>query len=212
MRRDRLGRNVSESAHPIEPSDAVNRPQGEAAFVAREVWLNSIIDQHGMAVGRVLSALEHDRMNREELWADVFRVAYERAPEILGLTAAETRAWLSRAARYLAANSARRAQTQRKVSERVRFEHGRTTASAEDEWVAQDDAHDRSGRFHDAFASICVEHRRVLLLAAGGRNGLQIAEQLGISHQAARSRFMRARRSLVEACGMTEGSVEVGET
>jgi len=74
----------------------------------RERLLRSLIGVHGRTVRAAVARNERDRRDADELWADVFHLAYTRIDELAGLSEDQQRSWLVRTARYLAANSGRR--------------------------------------------------------------------------------------------------------
>ena len=85
----------------------------------REQDLRALIDAHGQTVRVVLSRVERDREDVNELWADVFQVAFLRLDDLSQLSEGQQRGWLIRTAGYLAANHARRRTSWRRMLERV---------------------------------------------------------------------------------------------
>lgn len=172
---------------------------GTASSSAR---LQELVTEHGRTVMAVLVGLERDPAVREELWSDVFTLAYRRIDDLDPLTAQQRRRWLLRAARNLSANTMRRTISRRRAFERLSREPVHVALSAEDAYFATINlrAHDdRIADVHEAWRSLSAAHREVLALDALGHKGPVIAERLGVSHQAARSRLMRARQALLDA-------------
>lgn len=176
---------------------------------APSVRLRELVTEHGGAVQSLLLGLERDSAAREELWSDVFTLAYRRIDELGQLTVRQRHRWLLRATRHLTANHARRSTTRRRAIERLAREPLHVGLSAEDAYFVAVDlrAHeDRVAEVHAAWRTLSPAHQEVLALDALGSNGPAIAKQLGVSHQAARSRLMRARQALLDA--YTEGACE----
>jgi len=164
--------------------------------------LRLIVAAHGRSVETYLSYVERDAAVREELWADVFGLAYQHIGELAGLSTGQLRSWLLRTARYLTANAARRAQTRRRVAERLANEPLEFVASAEDVFIdtdVSDEQRVRSERIRCALEQLSDGYQRILTMDALGQSGPLIAKQLGISHQATRSRLMRARNAFITA-------------
>jgi DNA-directed RNA polymerase specialized sigma24 family protein len=158
--------------------------------------LRSIVRCHGRAVERYLRALEMDTEAREELWSDVFTVAFRRLDHLSGLEEPQVRRWLIATARNVTANGARRALARRRLVERLSREPAGRIPSAEDQYVSSVPEADR---LRVAWSSLRFEHQQVLTLQINGSDGKVIAAQLGITHQAARSRLMRARAAFLDA-------------
>lgn len=161
-----------------------------------ERLLRSVVRAHGHAVVSCLERLERDEMIREEVFADVVFLAYQRIDELCVLSEGELRSWLLRTARYLGRNASRRAATRRRLVELLNRERLPFAASAEDDFAdhERDAAYRaRSVAIRRALDATCREHRQLLVLDALGWSGPRISAELGISHQAARSRLMRAR-------------------
>lgn len=180
----------------------------DAGTEASNAQLQALVTEHGRAVESLLAGLERDPGVREELWSDVFTLAFRRIDELELLTAAQRHRWLLRAARNLCANTMRRSITRRRAFERLVREPVHVALSAEDAYFAIVDlrAHsDRVAVVHDAWRALSAAHREVLALDALGHKGPAIAEQLGVSHQAARSRLMHARQALLDAYADTGG-------
>jgi RNA polymerase sigma factor (sigma-70 family) len=162
----------------------------------REGLLRSLMDLHGGAVQVVVARFEHDRAEAEEVWSDVFELAYERLHEVADLTESQQRSWLLRTARFLLANRGRRNATRRRAFDRLRQEPLPMAPSAEEEFVSfvdGDEQQQASNVVREALLGLRFEYRQVLILHALGNNGPSIARQLGISHDAVRKRLMLAR-------------------
>lgn len=162
----------------------------------REQDLRALVDAHGQTVRVVLSRVERDREDVDELWADVFLVAFHRLDDLSQLSDGQQRGWLIRTAGYLAANNARRRASWRRMLEHVQREAVEPSASPEDaaldaERRAEEDA--TSTAIRAALLRLRVVDRQVLVLDALGHDGPSIGRELGISPGAARKRLMVAR-------------------
>lgn len=157
-------------------------------------------------------SLERDSSTREELWADVLRSAFDHLEELEPLSPGQVRSWLLQTARYLTANSTRRAIAWRRLLDRLSQEPPEPTSSAEDEFLGHDDPDKREvGRLAGvAWRGLSESYREILTLDALGQKGPQIAELLGVTHQAARLRLMRARAAFAKAYEDLGGSPEPG--
>jgi len=180
--------------------------------IDNEQLLKAWVSAHGRAMESCIGRYERDLMAREEILSDVVRLAFERVDELRSLSEWQLRSWLLRTSRFMAANASRRAATRRRLYERLARQPLVLVAPGADDFV--DDATDaerqeRSEQIRVALAAVREDYRRVLILDALGQSGPKIAEQMGISPQAARSRLMRARAAFFEA--YTGGSFEAGD-
>ncbi|HTN99852.1 MAG TPA: sigma factor-like helix-turn-helix DNA-binding protein [Microthrixaceae bacterium] len=160
------------------------------------------MDLHGTAVQSVLRGLELDSAVREELWADVFEIACRRIDDLQEFSPEQQRRWLLRTARNLTANVARRAMARRRMVERLSREPLESGVSAEDAYFEVLSSLPDQGQVdlvRQAWEHLSADHREVLGMDALGHKGPAIAEQLGVSPEAARSRLMRARQAFGDA-------------
>lgn len=164
-------------------------------------WLRALIDEHGRVVEALLVDLERDRATREDLWAEVFATSYARLDHLGDRSPEKVRAWLFRSARYLTANTARRAITRTRGTVRLAGAAPRPTPSAEERYFEGPGAITPAEKVAVSVAwdAMSDSHQEVLALDAMGFDGPDIAERLGITAVAARSRLMRARRSFLQA-------------
>jgi RNA polymerase sigma factor (sigma-70 family) len=161
-----------------------------------ERLLRSLMDSHGGAVRVIVARYEHDRAEAEEVWSDVFQLAYERIMDVARLPEGHQRSWLLRTARYLIANRGRRNATRRRTLDQLRRQPLPMAPSAEDDFVSfveDEEARRTSDVVRTALLGMRFEHRQILILHALGNNGPSIARQLGITKEAARKRLMTAR-------------------
>lgn len=164
-----------------------------------DVQLRHLMEVHGRVVRAALGRSVRDRATVDDLWAEVFTVAFRRLSDLVGLPEGQQRAWLIRTAGHLAANQRRRGGTRRRTLERLLREPIVAVSGPEDELFeasARVESDVTSRVLREVLASLREQDREVLVLDALGHNGPSIARQLGISHGAARKRLMQARRAL----------------
>lgn len=168
-----------------------------------------LVGLHSHAVELLLMGLERDPATREDLWSETFTIAYVRFDQIDGLSDDGVRGWLLRTARFVTANSARRAMTRSKATGRLLAEQPQPAPSAEDAYfeAASAATENEQAMVEVAWSSLSGPHREVLTMDALGYDGPAIANALGISPLATRSRLLRARRAFVRACQQPEASL-----
>jgi RNA polymerase sigma-70 factor, ECF subfamily len=127
----------------------------------------------------------------QDIQADVFAVAWRRFDELARLDTAMQRAWLLRATRLIHLNADRRQRTARRTADLLRQkELSSVTIAFVSAAPSFDDA------VQAALDLLKPADREVLeLVAWEDLNGKQLATVLGVTHQAARLRLMRARRA-----------------
>lgn len=180
----------------------------------REQLLRALIDAHGRTVRVALARAERDTDAVDELWADVFHVAFGRLDDVRALPVERQRMWLIRAAGYLVANHGRRGITRRRALERLLREPVEVTPGPEDlldemDKVAEDAT--VSEAIGATLALMREVDRQVLILDALGHDGPSIGRQLGISSGAARKRLMVARAALRDLFPTVFGELSGGE-
>ncbi|HEY6615277.1 MAG TPA: sigma-70 family RNA polymerase sigma factor [Vicinamibacterales bacterium] len=162
----------------------------------REQNLRALIGAHGQTVRAVLARSERSREDADELWADVFLLAFRRLDELSELSDGQQRGWLIRTASNLAANHGRRRTSWRRMLDRLAREPLEHQPLPEDavqfaeQRVADDD---RSRAVQATLHRLRAADRQVLVLDALGHDGPSIGRQLSISSGAARKRLMVAR-------------------
>lgn len=167
-----------------------------------EQLLRSLVGAHGRIVRAAVARNEHDQRDADEVWADVFHLAYRRIDELAGLSEEQQRSWLVKAARYLTANTGRRNATRRRAFERLAREPLPWVATPEEETIATAQRRERqveSDAIRVTLAGLPTRDRQVLVLNALGHDGPSIADHLGISPGAARKRLMNARIAFRQA-------------
>lgn len=167
-----------------------------------ERLLRSLIDAHGRTVRAAAARNEFDRRDVDEVWADVFQLAYKRVGQLAGLSEDQQRSWLVRTARYLAANRGRKVATRRRAFERLIREPLPWVPTPEDELIEttqRREQQEESDAIRVTLAGLPTRDRQVLVLNALGHDGPSIADHLGISPGAARKRLMNARVAFRQA-------------
>lgn len=162
----------------------------------RERELRALIDAHGRTVRVLLARSERDREAVDELWADVFLLAFRRIDELSLLSDGQQRGWLIRTAGYLAANHRRRRASWRRMLDRLLREPPAPTSTPEDtalEMEQRTEEDEVSRAVRTTLSQLRVVDRQVLVLDALGHDGPSIGQQLDISAGAARKRLMVAR-------------------
>lgn len=162
----------------------------------REQDLRALIDAHGRTVRAVLARAERSREDVDELWAEVFLLAFRRIDELSQLSDGQQRGWMIRTASNLAANHGRRRTSWRRMLDRLASEPFEPPTSPEDavllsEQCAEGDETSRA--VQAALQGLRVVDRQVLVLDALGHDGASIGRQLDVSANAARKRLMVAR-------------------
>lgn len=171
--------------------------------MSTEDELRELVRSHGGAIDRYLRSVERSPEAREEHWSDVFALAYERLDDLRGLTDHQIRGWLITSARNIVRNVARKESTRRNLVDRLVGEPVVPESSAEDRYL---DSVVDTDRLESAWDDLRPSYQQVLRLAMEGLDGPRISEQMGITHQAARSLLMRARGAFLdryERCGAT---------
>ena len=167
-----------------------------------ERLLRSLVGAHGRIVRVAVARNEHDQRDADEVWADVFHLAYRRIDELAGLSEDQQRSWLVKAARYLTANAGRRNATRRRAFERLIREPLPWVPTPEDELIEttqRREQQEESDAIRVTLAGLPTRDRQVLVLNALGHDGPSIADHLGISPGAARKRLMNARVAFRQA-------------
>ena len=155
-----------------------------------------LVRTNARAVRSIIGRREHDRMEVDEISADVFALAYARMDTLGAVSEGEVRSWLFRTARFLTANEVRRSMSRRRLYERLQREPLPLSAAPDDELAAWDDevvAQQQSARISVALADLRPDYRRALVMDALGHKGRDIGSAMAISPNAARKRLMRAR-------------------
>jgi RNA polymerase sigma-70 factor (ECF subfamily) len=194
---------------PVPPSDAdlmARLARGEVEPLG-ELYL-----RHGRAVIRVLGralAGTAAGADLEDLCHEVFLTAHRLAPryEEMG----KLRSWLFRIAFGKARGFRRKSWIRRRAHGRIRDEGRAGLGPAVVESPSTQEVRQQIG---ETMAALSPDQREVLILAVGeGMSGKQIAETLGISHNAVRARLHRGRAAIQSAlrataradCGSEDG-------
>ena len=151
---------------------------------------------HGDGLLRRLRFLTRDGSAAEDLCQEAFGRLYAELRE--GRPPRDSGAWLHRVARNLVVSRARRVRVADRVVSGLRPPDD--VASTEDTVLVRE----RIDDLRRALARLPGDQRSLLLLAADGLSGAQIAAQLGISEVATRTRLHRARLRLRSELGRME--------
>jgi RNA polymerase sigma factor (sigma-70 family) len=157
---------------------------------------------HGRAMVNVAARYERDSRDVEEIVSAALELAYRNWDALATATDENVRGWLLRTTDFLCRNHVRRAVTRRRVFERLTREPLHIAPSSADEFEAGADEpeSDREAkRVRETLLALRPDDRKVLVLAALGKTGAAIGEELGTSANAARLRLMRARQAFREA-------------
>lgn len=155
-----------------------------------------MIEVHGRPVRAVVARHESNFADAEEVFGDVFLLAYERLDIVSTLEPRAQLSWLLRTARHLIANRARRNITRRKALELARQEPVPPMAGPEDEYFLAEEreAAAASGEaVRETLAQLKPADRQILIMDALEWTGNQIADAFGISRSGALTRKSRAR-------------------
>jgi RNA polymerase sigma-70 factor (ECF subfamily) len=174
----------------IAVTAGIRRPDDVAAFVL------AVYDAHHRELANFVRGVERDRDAADDIVSETFvrlieEIRRGRRPE-------QPRAWLHRVAANLAIDRGRR----RTVVTRVlgRLVDRRTEPPPDDDFLRAETRRE----VRAALASLPVDARTALLLAAHGFSGREIAEALGRSELATRSLICRGRLRLREQLGGSE--------
>ncbi len=161
-----------------------------------EQALRALMSVHGRMVRVVLSRSERNRDDVDELWSDVFLLAFRRIDELMGLSDGRQRGWFIRTSLYLVANHGRRNISWRRMLDRLATEPIELQLTPEAELEQADKEDEQRALVRDVERALQLLRdvdRRVLILDALGHDGPAIGRELGISAGAARKRLMVAR-------------------
>lgn len=166
-----------------------NNARQEADFTAFFHTYFALVRSHVRRLG-------HDDGTVEDICSGVFTLAHERFDELAPLAEPQIRAWLFRTGDLIGRNHRRSAIRYRRLIERLEREplaEQVTPPDRYDDMLARDHA---AARTRHVLAALDGRHRTVLELADLQQfSGPEVAARLGITHQAARLRLMRARRA-----------------
>lgn len=143
---------------------------------------------YGGEVGAHLRAVLRDGSDAEDLHQEAFLRLHAEAAA--GRPPANVRAWLHRVANNLAMSRGRHIQVEMRTAPRLRDDDD---AAPTDEVVVR---RDETRRIRAALACLTEGDREVLLLAAAGHTGPEIALELGRSQVSTRTLLCRARGRL----------------
>jgi RNA polymerase sigma-70 factor, ECF subfamily len=153
-----------------------------------EAWFNRLYGEYGRDVLAYALARAHRPEDAADVVAETFLVAWRRAADVPAGPIA--RLWLFGVARRVLANQRRGEGRRTRLAERLQAELPPMVAT-------QPEADGDRSAVMAALARLGEEDREVLLLAGWeGLGSAEIAQVLGVSTVAARTRLHRARRRL----------------
>jgi len=153
-----------------------------------ERFVTDAFEAYGQEVSAHLRAILRDGADAEDLHQEAFLRLHAQATA--GRPPDNVRAWLHRVAVNLAMSRGRHIQVQSRVAPRLRFDDD---AAPTDEIVVR---RDEQRCLREALAGLAATDREVLLLAAAGYTGPEIARELGRTQVATRTLLCRARSRL----------------
>ncbi len=170
--------------------------EGPAAERQREAEFTEFFHTYFPTVRARVRQLGHDDATTEDVCSGVFTLAHQRFDELSPLAEPQIRAWLFRTADYLGRNQRRSAIRYRRLIERLERQPLPEPTDPHDDYNRSQARDIASSHTRQVLASLDERHRTVLELAdLEQHSGPEIARHLGITHQAARLRLMRARRA-----------------
>jgi RNA polymerase sigma factor (sigma-70 family) len=164
-----------------------------------EDFIRGLIEDHGKIVFAVISAREANRQDAEDLWAEVFDLAFRHHKKLMGVSPEGQQGWLVQTAKFLVANHSRRSITRRRTIAKISTDPILNRSDIDDPSLtsinAMNDARVRL-LFQEAMAALPPEQRQLLAWDALGENSSVIGQRLGINASTVRSRLASARAAL----------------
>jgi len=180
-----------------------DRPHWGTDRRSLEQYVADAFITYGSEVSAHLRSLLRDGGDAEDLNQEAFLRLHTEAAA--GRRPDNVRAWLHRVAVNLAMSRGRHIQVQSRTAPRLR---------EDEDGVPTDDLvvrRDESCRLRAALATLPAIDREVLLLAAAGYTGPEIAVELGRSQVATRTLLCRARGRLRTRLAEMEQAAQIGE-
>ena len=162
----------------------------------RSVEFRELYDTQRAAVHAYFVGRTGDRWLAADLMQEVFLRAWQRLPELAGLTADAQRAWIFTVARNLSIDELRRSRTRAATDTALRNEPAEEGAPASTAVIAAE----RVALVADTIKTLPEQQRTTLsLAAAGGLTSAEIATALGVPAGTVRYRLSLARKTLADA-------------
>ena len=164
-----------------------------------EDFIRGLIETHGKIVFAVISAREVNRQDAEDLWAEVFDLAFRHHKKLMAASPEGQQGWLVQTAKYVVANHSRRSITRRRTIAKISTDPILNRTDIDDPSLtsinAMNDAQVRL-LFQEAMAALRPEQRQLLAWDALGETSSVIGQRLGINASTVRSRLAAARVAL----------------
>ena len=164
-----------------------------------EDFIRGLIETHGKVVFAVISSREINRQDAEDLWAEVFDLAFRHHKKLMAASPAGQQGWLVQTAKYVVANHSRRSITRRRTIAKFSADPILTRPFVEDASLTSiNSLNDAELRvvFNEALQALTPDQRQLLTWDALGENSSVIGQQLGLNASTVRSRLAVAREAL----------------
>ena len=164
-----------------------------------EDFIRGLIETHGKIVFAVISTREINRQDAEDLWAEVFDLAFRHHKKLMAVSPEGQQGWLVQTAKYVVANHSRRSITRRRTIAKFSADPILTRPFVEDASLTSiNSLNDAELRvvFNEALQALTPDQRQLLTWDALGENSSMIGQQLGLNASTVRSRLAVAREAL----------------
>lgn len=164
-----------------------------------EDFIRGLIETHGKIVFAVISAREVNRQDAEDLWAEVFDLAFRHHKKLMAVSPEGQQGWLVQTAKYVVANHSRRSITRRRTIAKFSADPILTRPFVEDASLTSiNSLNDAELRvvFNRALQALTPDQRQLLAWDALGENSSVIGQKLDLNASTVRSRLASARAAL----------------
>ena len=164
-----------------------------------EDFIRGLIETHGKIVFAVISTREINRQDAEDLWAEVFDLAFRHHKKLMAVSPEGQQGWLVQTAKYVVANHSRRSITRRRTIAKFSADPILTRPFVEDASLTSiNSLTDAELRvvFNEALQALTPEQRQLLAWDALGENSSVIGQKLDLNASTVRSRLAVAREAL----------------
>lgn len=164
-----------------------------------EDFIRGLIETHGKIVYAVISAREVNRQDAEDLWAEVFDLAFRQHKKLMAASTEAQQGWLVQTAKYVVANHSRKSITRRRTIAKISADPILTRPFVEDVSLASiNSLTDAELRvvFNEALQALSPDQRQLLAWDALGENSSVIGQKLGLNASTVRSRLAVTREAL----------------
>ena len=164
-----------------------------------EDFIRGLIETHGKIVFAVISAREVNRQDAEDLWAEVFDLAFRHHKKLMAVSPEGQQGWLVQTAKYVVANHSRRSITRRRTIAKFSADPILTRPFVEDASLTSiNSLNDAELRvvFNTALQALTPDQRQLLAWDALGENSSVIGQKLDLNASTVRSRLASARAAL----------------